>query len=325
MLCQAEPPGPRPYPNHSQRLLWRQRAKGYLSERGASLADIVRNHAVSYQYFVMLLALSEPVPLLPGMAARVELVRQAASMPVPQPFLHFHGPAELVLIEAGTGQFLCEGSQHAFVPGTILYAPSMAIHDFAFDPGVRSWILIQFDPRALDRQAIALPPESRSAVLDLDTHLRLQMLANWLAQSIRDHAQQMAMVVQLGALVLAAVQAFGPDPAERAMAPSSLSKFRPLLNQLDRDPALTLRLGEASTLCAMSPSYFSRRFKQAFGAGFVEYQARLKLQQAARMLAASDMPVSQIAYHMGFRSHAYFSHCFRTVFGVPPSKLRNRE
>lgn len=271
----------------------------------------------------MLLPLSEPVPLLPGMAARVEQVRQTANSPVPQPFLHFHGPAELVLIEAGTGQFLCEGIQYPFTPGTILYAPSMAIHDFAFDSGARSWTLIQFDPHALDRQAIGLPTQPQSAVLGPETLPRITMLANWLAQSIREPAQQFAVLVQLEALVLAAVQAFGPDQPNRAAPPSSLSKFRPVLDQLDRDPAQTLSVTHAATLCAMSPSYFSRRFKQAFSTGFIEYQARLKLQQAARMLATSDEPVSQIAYRMGFRSHAYFSHCFKAVFAVSPSKLRS--
>jgi AraC-like DNA-binding protein len=150
------------------------------------------------------------------------------------------------------------------------------------------------------------------------------MLTQWLAQSVMEQAPQMAVIVQLEALMLAAVQAFGPDPAKVAAAPSSLSKFRPLLNQLDHDPGLTLGLSQAATLCAMSPSYFSRRFKQAFGIGFVDYQTRLKLQQAARILATSDEPVCQIAYRMGFRSHAYFSHCFKAVFGATPSTLRSR-
>jgi AraC-like DNA-binding protein len=303
-------------------LLCGQPAGGYLSKNGVSLAYIVRNHAVSYQNLVMLLPLSEPVPLLPGMAARVEHVYQPASAPVPQPFLHFHGPAELVLIEAGTGHFICEGTKCSFAPGTLLYAPSMAIHDFAFERGERSWILIQFDSHAIDRQPIALPTQPQGVVLDRETLPRITMLANWLAQSISEKAQGMAVVVQLEALVLAAVQAFGPDPAGREVAPSSLSKFRTLLSELDRDPALTLCLSTAASLCAMSPPYFSRRFKQVFGTGFIEYQTRLKLQQAARMLATSDAPVSQIAYHVGFRSHAYFSHCFRAEFGVSPSKLR---
>lgn len=295
-----------------------------MSEYGASLVDIVRNYAVSYQYPVMLLPLSEPVPLLPGVAARVEQVRQPAEMQVPQPFLHFHGPAELVLIEEGAGQFICEASRHSFAPGTIVYAPSMAIHDFAFAPGARAWTLIQFDPHAVDRQAIALPAAPQGAILGPEALARMKMLAQWLAQSIADRAPQRAVAVQLEALVLAAVQSFGSETVDGAMAHSSLSKFRPLLDRLDGDPALTLQLHQAATLCAMSPSYFSRRFKHAFGTGFIDYQARLKLQQAARMLATSDEPVSQIAYRMGFRSHAYFSHCFKAVFGVTPTRLRNR-
>lgn len=272
----------------------------------------------------MLLPLSEPVPLLPGVAARVEQVRQPSEMPVPAPFVHFHGPAELVLIEEGAGQFICEASRHRFALGTILYAPSMAIHDFAFAPGARAWTLIQFDSHAVDRQAIALPAAPQSAVLAPEALARMKMLAKWLAQSIADRAPQRAVVVQLEALVLAVMQAFDPESADGTLAHSSLSKFRPLLDRLDSDPALTLQLHQAATLCAMSPSYFSRRFKHAFGTGFIDYQARLKLQQAARMLATSDEPVSQIAYRLGFRSHAYFSHCFKAVFGVTPSRLRSR-
>ena len=95
-----------------------------------------------------------------------------------------------------------------------------------------------------------------------------------------------------------------------------------MLDRLSANPAHTLTLGAAASLCAMSPSYFSRRFKQVFGAGFTAYQTRLKLQQAARLIATGGDPVSQIAFRLGCRSHAYFSQCFKAAFGVPPLQHR---
>lgn len=301
----------------------------YLSKICWSCLQVVTILRVNYHYPVMLLPLSEPVPLLPGKAAKVEQVRHAADHPVPARFLHFHGPAELVLMEEGTGTFLCEDLRMPFSAGMLLFAPSMAVHDFAFDPGPRGWTLIQFDPHAVRREVIALPQRPYATVLGAEMRARLAMLGAWLAESIANEAPQIAVAAQLQALVLAAAQAIGAnarDPAEGGTlaAPSALSRFRPLLNLLDRNPAQTLSLPEAATFCAMSPSYFSRRFKQAFGAGFIDYQNRLKLQLAARMLATSDEPVSQIAYRLGFRSHAYFSHCFRAEFGAPPSRYRRR-
>ena len=270
----------------------------------------------------MLLPLSEPVPLLPGTAVKVDHVRQLADDPVPQRFLHFHGPAELVLIEDGAGVFLCEDVQLPFSPGTIVYAPSMAVHDFAFADGARAWTLIQFDPHAVDRDAVRLPSRPQGASLEPRLWARTRVLADWLAQSLTAKTAQKEVAVQLQALVLSIVQSFDPERREAAEARSSLSRFRPLLNQLSADPSRTLNLGEAASFCAMSPSYFSRCFTKTFGTGFNAYQSRLKLEQAARMLATSNEAVSQIGYRLGFRSHAYFSHCFKSMFGVTPSSHR---
>ncbi len=271
----------------------------------------------------MLLPLSEPVPLLPGTAAKVEHVRQSADEPVPERFLHFHGPAELVLIQEGAGVFLCEGMELSFAPGTIVYAPSMAVHDFAFAGGARAWTLVQFDPHAVNREAVALPSSPQGVSLDPAQLARTRVLADWLAQTLAAKAPQKEVAVQLQALILSIVQAFEPEGTNAAGAPSSLSRFRPLLNQLGTDPSHTLSLGEAASLCAMSPAYFSRCFTRTFGSGFNAYQTRLKLEQAARMLATSNEAVSQIGYRLGFRSHAYFSRCFKSLFGVTPSRHRN--
>ncbi len=272
----------------------------------------------------MLLPLSEPVPLLPGTAARVQNVRQSANEPVPERFLHFHGPAELVLINEGTGSFLCEDVRVAFAPGTIVYAPSMAIHDFAFARGARAWTLIQFDPHAVNREAVALPSKPQSVALGPDALARTIALSEWLGQSLAAKLPQREVAVQLQALILSVVQAFAPEGPDLYAAPSRLSRFRPLLNQFSADPSRTLSLGEAASLCAMSPAYFSRSFARTFEIGFNAYQTRLKLEQAARMLATSDEAVSQIGFRLGFRSHAYFSHCFKSLFGVTPSRHRSR-
>ncbi len=112
-----------------------------------------------------------------------------------------------------------------------------------------------------------------------------------------------------------------------ALAPGStgtqpLARFRSLLQQLLRSPTKVLGLADAASLCGLSPPYFSRSFAQAFGTGFIAYQTQMRLQQAARILATSDTPVSQIGYRVGFRSPAYFAQCFKAAFGTSPSAHR---
>lgn len=253
---------------------------------------------------------------------RIERVHQPAGEPVPERFLHFHGPAELVFMEQGSGSFISEAGEWAFGPGSVLYAPGMAIHDFAFAPGARSWTLVQFDPLAIDPCLPMMPAAADAAVPDGLVAQRVSLLLDWLGASLEDRVPETQVTVLLEALLLALRGAFGEVACAQAAPTSGLAHFRPLLQHWERFPDKALTLAEAASLCALSASYFSRLFAKTFGAGFVTYQTRFRLQQAARMLATGDLPVSQIGYRTGFHSHAYFSQCYREVFGVSPSAHR---
>lgn len=270
----------------------------------------------------MMPALSEPVALLPGTSVRVELVAQAATAPIPERFLHFHGPAELVLIEQGSGRFLSEAGAHVFGPGQMLYVPAMAIHDFAFDPGARRWILVQFDALAIDPERSGLPQTAAAAPLDAPQLARTRMLLDWLAETLTAQAPEADVLVLLETLLLSLKGRFDLAPGLGSAGTPHLARFRPLLQQLSRNPGKVLGLADAASLCGLSPAYFSRCFTQAFGTGFIAYQTQMRLQQAARILATSDTPVSQIGYRLGFSSPAYFAQCYKAMFGTSPTQHR---
>lgn len=287
-----------------------------------SSARIASIPAISYQYLVMLPALSEPVALPPGRSVRLERVHQPAGSAVPERYLHFHGPAELVFMEAGAGSFVSEAGEWAFASGSVIYAPGMAIHDFAFSEGERRWTLVQFDPLAIDPALAALPEAACVAALDGTAAQRVALLLDWLAAVLAEHAPERQVRLLLETLLLA-LRGVLPERIGKDAAPApGLAHFRALLQHWEGFPDKPLALGEAASLCGLSASYFSRLFARTFGAGFVAYQTRLRLQQAARMLATGELPVSQIGYRTGFASHAYFSQCYRATFGVSPSQHR---
>lgn len=252
----------------------------------------------------------------------MERVHQPAGSPVPERYLHFHGPAELVIMEAGSGSFVSEAGEWPFAAGSVLYAPGMAIHDFAFAEGERRWTLVQFDPLAIDPALAALPSTACAAALGGTDAQRVALLLDWLAASLTEHAPERQVRVLLETLFLALRGALVEQIGEDAAPTPGLAHFRALLQHWERFPDRPLALGDAASLCGLSASYFSRQFARTFGAGFVAYQTRLRLQQAARMLATGDLPVSLIGYRTGFASHAYFSQCYRATFGVSPTEHR---
>lgn len=80
---------------------------------------------------------------------------------------------------------------------------------------------------------------------------------------------------------------------------------------------------DMAELCAMSTVRFSRLFKQYCGIGFQEYVTRKRMQAAEELLFNSDIPVSSVAYTVGFKDPSYFARAFRQHFGRSPSACRS--
>lgn len=67
-----------------------------------------------------------------------------------------------------------------------------------------------------------------------------------------------------------------------------------------------------------NPSYLSRLFTQTQGQTMSEYIARLKTNEAKRLLKNTSLTVSKISSRLGFRSANYFIRFFKKHVGVPP-------
>lgn len=80
---------------------------------------------------------------------------------------------------------------------------------------------------------------------------------------------------------------------------------------------------DMAELCAMTTVRFSRLFKQYCGIGFQEYVMRKRMQSAEELLFNSDIPVSSVAYMVGFKDPSYFARAFRQHFGRSPSACRS--
>lgn len=82
---------------------------------------------------------------------------------------------------------------------------------------------------------------------------------------------------------------------------------------------------EMADLCAMTVVRFSRLFKQNCGIGFQEYVMRKRMQAAEELLLNSEIPVSSVAYMVGFKDPSYFARAFRQHFGHSPSACRQAQ
>ncbi|WNS73651.1 AraC family transcriptional regulator [Bacillus sp. DTU_2020_1000418_1_SI_GHA_SEK_038] len=73
----------------------------------------------------------------------------------------------------------------------------------------------------------------------------------------------------------------------------------------------------------LSPSHFSRLFKEEMGVTFVEYLTAFRVEQSKSLLKMTSLPIEVIAHQMGFTSAGYFATIFRKSEGFTPSKYRS--
>jgi AraC-like DNA-binding protein len=266
----------------------------------------------------------EPVELPIGASVIAERVEIAADAPEIGSFVHFHDVAELVIFGRVHGQFIAERSRHQLRDGTIVFVPSMRRHDYALERGAMNWLLVQIDPYVVESLALRSDLSSLSqpicAVPDRRLRSRIQMLGDWLVETSDAPAAPIERIVEL---LLISVAELRPAPADLVPEPPSQSeRLSPALERLRTAPAEPLSLECAATLCNLSPTYFSRRFRQLFGVTFSDYARIHRLHLAARRLVGTGAGIAEIGFGVGFSSPAHFTARFRERFGMTPRDYR---
>lgn len=89
-------------------------------------------------------------------------------------------------------------------------------------------------------------------------------------------------------------------------------------NMGDRD----FGVDTAASMLGLGQSQFTRKIKALTNYTPVELIRNLRLKRARTLLMSTDRSISEIAYEVGFTTPAYFSKCYRDLYGEAPSDLR---
>ena len=80
-----------------------------------------------------------------------------------------------------------------------------------------------------------------------------------------------------------------------------------------------LSIKEVAKTIGMSESSFYERFKRVTETSPLQYQKDIRLIEAQRLLRIERLPVSSVAYEVGYESPTQFSREYSRKFGIPPS------
>jgi two-component system response regulator YesN len=103
------------------------------------------------------------------------------------------------------------------------------------------------------------------------------------------------------------------------------SNLQQILDYIEENYAEPLSLTGVANHFHFNPSYLSSYFATHNKEGFNEYLNRIRIEEAAKLLNNSSIPISEISGHVGYSDHSYFCKVFKKQRGLSPSQYRRNQ
>ena len=100
-------------------------------------------------------------------------------------------------------------------------------------------------------------------------------------------------------------------------------RVRKILRSFQADPSLDIQ--DLAQMVNLSGSRLSHLFKASTGSSLQNYLSNWRLEKAAGLLQATEMPIKEISYFVGYRHAPSFVRAFRNKYGSSPNDYRNQQ
>ena len=92
------------------------------------------------------------------------------------------------------------------------------------------------------------------------------------------------------------------------------------IERLRQDFDQPLRIEQMARELGMSISGFHHHFKAVTALSPLQFQKRLRLLEARRLLLGEDLDAASVAYRVGYHDASHFNREYKSLFGVPPMR-----
>ncbi|SFJ86337.1 AraC-like ligand binding domain-containing protein [Paenibacillus sp. UNC496MF] len=251
---------------------------------------------------------------------------------------HLHDWLEIIYVHGGGGSFFINHTFYEMQAGDLYLIPGNTIHKTmphsdepltssvvffsgqyvqASSIGMDGYSFLQcfVSARAKRSYRLELLPEERARLEEMFDEMQKELAA-------REPGYKQAILLQLQTLLLRLNRKITPGAAN---APSNGSRpgwLQNALNEIDGRLGEEIGLASLASRASVSPSYFSRMFKQHTGMNVTEYVIAKRIMHAKELLADTDRTVAEIAAACGFESLPHFYRIFKKIAGDTPAHYK---
>jgi AraC-like DNA-binding protein len=269
---------------------------------------------------------------------------------------HWHHEAEIVLVESGTLRVGVDGEERILKAGEMAVAGSGSVHYYESGPGTVTSLLMFpaaavglgawpelesgldpffaqgdrircgaepcFDPADLFRKAYAEAIKGAGAS-DLVLRGTLCVFCG-IAQSLSEEGRASEQTTPSAQEAPNAQTTPSAQEAQRTRKTAAsrnkrtLVRIRAALEYIHAHFAKNIDLDSLARETNLSYFHFSRLLRDALGMPFKDYLNRLRVNEADRLLAESELSITQAALDSGFQSISAFHRAYKKIRGYPP-------
>lgn len=253
---------------------------------------------------------------------------------------HYHGPDfrtakhqhpyhSLLYIVAGQGKCLVAGKSYELFPNTAIMLKKGKTHQLIDKPTKPMVVFVLyfsqqvakankaiFHPLLQSAKPFLLPPHQAQ-------HIRRYLRRMLNEQDNKPAKFEVAIQQCLLSIVLEIYRAhLAEDKIVPRLAQTSIERTEKVLGYIAERYYEPLNLSVAARMAHLSQRQFTNLCRKITNKSFIEYVNTSRLKKAKELLVNTDMPVSAIAFEVGFEEISTFYRAFRKYYKRPPLTFR---
>ena len=107
--------------------------------------------------------------------------------------------------------------------------------------------------------------------------------------------------------------------------PIKKNNVKKIIKHIESHYTEDVTTAELSQLFGYTEEYFCRKFKESTGITPMKYLKIFRLETAYKLLKTNEYNINELALMCGFNDPNYFTRCFKSHFGHPPSYYKTKK
>lgn len=108
-----------------------------------------------------------------------------------------------------------------------------------------------------------------------------------------------------------------------AVLSHNFMKIQRAVQYINENYNTKISLGQVAGKAYLSRYHFSRTFKKVTGVTFQHYLSDRRVEKAKDMLKSSPLPITEVAFSVGYADMTHFTRMFKRMTGQTPSQYKN--